>query len=288
MPSSRHSPYRWVLLVPVLALLVSMSSPYPSPRQGARSITSPTSEGSISVRLLLDHITYHHDDGIAGQIKIMNENNALLIQHLSTNNAPPPAIPIPEEVDQSCVLVDQETVCLEVAKVQVGRVRLESSDVDHQADDRAPRCRDRSTTQKIRDLNARIDAINTRTNALVTVDALIRQAKPLFIEKVMRTRVSSRNIAETQSAFQSKVDKYIAVEELTEAKRKRQGMDDHKRKEIDSRRAEYRNEIKNRPDRDVKRNTNDRRPRTLPRLPDLVLPLLNTPIAQELMEIKHE
>ncbi|GFZ10825.1 hypothetical protein Acr_22g0002230 [Actinidia rufa] len=156
MPPSRHSPYRWedpeVLLAPVLALPVSMRSPCPSPRQP---------DGSISIRLLLGHVTYHHAllilyspwsnlhtggilsgftlagnicssapvtraivevnrllprpstssplenraypmasniqtlgleglhhemYGIAEQIKIMNEINALLIQRLATNN----------------------------------------------------------------------------------------------------------------------------------------------------------------------------------------------------------
>ncbi|GFZ05230.1 hypothetical protein Acr_17g0008020 [Actinidia rufa] len=43
-----------------------------------------------------------------------------------------------------------------------------------------------------------------------------------------------------KSALQSKAKKYIAAEELVEAKRKRRGKDDNKRKELDSRRAEYR------------------------------------------------
>ena len=45
----------------------------------------------------------------------------------------------------------------------------------------------------------------------------------------------SKNVIETQSVLQSKVDKYIAVEELAKAKRKRWGKDDQKRKELDSR-----------------------------------------------------
>ena len=44
----------------------------------------------------------------------------------------------------------------------------------------------------------------------------------------------SKNVPETLSALQSKADKYIAVNELAEAKRRRKGRDDHKRKEPDT------------------------------------------------------
>ncbi|GFZ18332.1 hypothetical protein Acr_27g0000710 [Actinidia rufa] len=50
----------------------------------------------------------------------------------------------------------------------------------------------------------------------------------------------SKNVPETLSALQSKADKYIAAEELAEAKRRRRGKDDHKRKEPDTRRNDYR------------------------------------------------
>ncbi|XP_057505675.1 uncharacterized protein LOC130788974 [Actinidia eriantha] len=52
----------------------------------------------------------------------------------------------------------------------------------------------------------------------------------------------SKNVLETLSALQNKVDKYISAEELAEAKRRRRGKDDPKRKEPDSRRSEYRDE----------------------------------------------
>ena len=58
-------------------------------------------------------------------------------------------------------------------------------------DDQKHRHRDKSTTQKIKDLDARIDAINTCAHASVTVDALIKQTEPLFIDMVMRVRVFS-------------------------------------------------------------------------------------------------
>ncbi|GFZ06494.1 hypothetical protein Acr_18g0006640 [Actinidia rufa] len=98
----------------------------------------------------------------------------------------------------------------------------------------------------------------------------------------------SKNVPETLSALQSKADKYIAAEELAEAKRRRRGKEDHKRKEPDTRRVDYREEMSyKRPDRDSKRS-NNRHPRTPPRRPEFNLPSLNTPVAQVLSEIKHE
>ncbi|GFZ10627.1 hypothetical protein Acr_22g0000250 [Actinidia rufa] len=98
----------------------------------------------------------------------------------------------------------------------------------------------------------------------------------------------SKNVPETLSALQSKADKYIAAEELAEAKRRRRGKDDHKRKEPDTRRNDYREETRyKRPDRDPKRS-NNRRPRTPPHRPEFILPPLNAPVAQVLSEIKHE
>ncbi|XP_057464641.1 uncharacterized protein LOC130754441 [Actinidia eriantha] len=98
----------------------------------------------------------------------------------------------------------------------------------------------------------------------------------------------SKNVPETLSALQSKADKYIAAEELAEAKRRRRGKEDHKRKEPEARRVEYRDEVRNkRPDRSFKR-PDLRRPRTPPRRLESILPPLNTPIAQVLSDIKHE
>ncbi|GFZ16740.1 hypothetical protein Acr_26g0000100 [Actinidia rufa] len=72
----------------------------------------------------------------------------------------------------------------------------------------------------------RIDAIHTGTNAPITVDTLIRQTEPPFTDRVIKVK--------------SKADKYIVAEELAEAKRRRQGRDHYKRKEPDTRRANYR------------------------------------------------
>lgn len=57
---------------------------------------------------------------------------------------------------------------------------------------------------------------------------------------------SSKNILKTLSAHQAKADKYIAVEELAEAKQRRRGKEDNKRKEPDSRRIDYRGDMKSR------------------------------------------
>ncbi|GFY96614.1 hypothetical protein Acr_11g0009200 [Actinidia rufa] len=111
-------------------------------------------------------------------------------------------------------------------------------------DDQVPRHQDRSTMHKIRVLDARIDTINTGTSAPITVDALIKQTNPLFTKRVVlevedpsdkvvvlaimeRLRPGplfdslSKNVLETLLTLQSKADKYIAVEELAMAKRKR-------------------------------------------------------------------
>ncbi|GFS35142.1 hypothetical protein Acr_00g0038070 [Actinidia rufa] len=86
----------------------------------------------------------------------------------------------------------------------------------------------------------------------------------------------------------SKADKYISAEELAEAKRRRRGKDDHKRKELDTRRNDYKEETRyKRPDRDPKRS-NNKCPRTPPRRPEFILPPLKALVAQVLSEIKHE
>ena len=53
----------------------------------------------------------------------------------------------------------------------------------------------------------------------------------------------SKNVPETLSTLQSKADKYIAAEELAEVKRRRQVRND-KRKEPDTRRMNYRDEVR--------------------------------------------
>ncbi|GFZ20082.1 hypothetical protein Acr_28g0007870 [Actinidia rufa] len=175
------------------------------------------------------------------------------------------------------------------------------------------RARDKSTSQKIRDLDARLDAYSTLEQVPpVTVDTLIKQTEPPFTERILRARISSKFKLPTQLSIyegktdpmdhldsykslmslqgcsdESKADKYIAAEELAEAKRRRRGKDDHKRKEPDTRRADYREETRyKRPDRDPKRSS-QRRPRTPPRRPEFILPPLNAPVAQISCSSRH-
>ncbi|GFY95446.1 hypothetical protein Acr_10g0008310 [Actinidia rufa] len=120
----------------------------------------------------------------------------------------------------------------------------------------------------------------------------------LFVANFMSFKVKKKNASHLITIHQeggeslkdySKANKYIVAEELVEAKHRRRGRDDHKRKEPDTRLVDYRDEVKcKRSDRDTRRRTNDRHPRTPPHRLDLMLPPLNAPIAQVLMEIKNE
>ena len=63
-----------------------------------------------------------------------------------------------------------------------------------------------------------------------------------------------KNVPKTLSTLQAKADKYIATEDLVEAKRMRRGKEDHKRKEPDSRMMDYKGDKKQRKlERDVRR-----------------------------------
>ncbi|GFS37364.1 hypothetical protein Acr_00g0051530 [Actinidia rufa] len=181
-----------------------------------------------------------------------------------------------------------------------------------------PRRETKSTSQRIRDLDARLDAINTGTNAPVTVDTLVRQTDPLFTKRVLVARISSKFKLPTQlGIYEGKtdpmdhLDSYNSLMSLqgcsdevmckafsatlkgpargvSRGQTKRREKDDHKRKEPDTGRNDYREETRyKRPDRDTKRS-NNRRPRTPPRRPEFTLPPLNAPVAQVLSEIKHE
>ena len=99
----------------------------------------------------------------------------------------------------------------------------------------------------------------------------------------------SKNVPKILSILQSKANKYITADELTEAKQRRRGKDYQKRNEPDTRQFDYRDEMnRKRLPRDSRRRNNDRCPLIPPRRPDLILPPLNAPIAQVLTEIKHE
>ena len=77
----------------------------------------------------------------------------------------------------------------------------------------------------------------------VVVMAMMEGLRPSLLFDLL-----SRNVPVTQYALQSKADKYITAEELTEAKRRRRGREDYKRKEPESRQADYRDEMKNKSD----------------------------------------
>ena len=65
----------------------------------------------------------------------------------------------------------------------------------------------KSTNQKFKDLDARIGNININVNALVTLDALIKQTEPPFTERVMKVRVSSRFKLPSQlGVYEGKMD----------------------------------------------------------------------------------
>ncbi|GFS30398.1 hypothetical protein Acr_00g0011710 [Actinidia rufa] len=223
------------------------------------------------------------------------------------------------------ILIDQVTANLKIAKVKVERAQPKINDVDHRAyalsekevifhpsldlaELMIPRVR---RSEREEDHLVKMTKIpNAKT---ITIDALIRQTEPPFTERV-RVRVSSRfklpyqlgvyegkidpmdhldssrNLMLLQGySDETKADKYISTKVLAEAKRRRRGRQDHKRKKPDIRRVDYRDEVKSkRLDSDTRRRANGRRPHTPPHRPNLVLLPLNTSIAQVLMEIKNE
>ncbi|GFZ17571.1 hypothetical protein Acr_26g0008410 [Actinidia rufa] len=101
------------------------------------------------------------------------------LQRLTTNNPPPPVVPVPEEVHRSR--------------------RSRRSGNFHQKDGESLK-----------------DYIKHFNQAVLEVEDV---------------------------SDKSKADKYIAIEELAEAKYRRRGRDDHKRNELDSRRADYKDEL---------------------------------------------
>ncbi|GFS30799.1 hypothetical protein Acr_00g0014160 [Actinidia rufa] len=129
---------------------------------------------------------HHEIHGMAEQMRVMNENNARLIQLLAAANPQPPAAPSIPDIERS-------------------RHSNRSGDRSHNVS--TERARIGTEHQKIRDLDARLDAINTGTNAPITVDALVRQTDPPFTERVLRTRISSKFKLPTQlGIYEGKID----------------------------------------------------------------------------------
>ncbi|GFZ16171.1 hypothetical protein Acr_25g0005800 [Actinidia rufa] len=142
---------------------------------------------------------HHEIHGMAEQMRIMNENNACLIEHLIANNPPPPASPAPSH--RSHRFGDNESQNHHKGKEVRRRGR------SPRRNDQVPKHQEESTTHKIRYLDAKIDAINIGASAPVTIDALIRQTEPPFTERIMRTRVSFKfNLPTQLGAYEGKTD----------------------------------------------------------------------------------
>ncbi|GFZ08777.1 hypothetical protein Acr_20g0005850 [Actinidia rufa] len=169
---------------------------------------------------------HHEIHGMAEQMRVMNENNARLIQLLAAANPQPPAAPSVPDVERSrhsnrsgghfygSTERARGRCCAPSPSI---RERISSSESSQTRSrvrrGRSPRrgdhteARDKSTSQKIRDLDARLDAINTGTNAPVTVDTLVRQTDPPFTERVLGARISSKFKLPTQlGIYEGKTD----------------------------------------------------------------------------------
>ncbi|GFS32776.1 hypothetical protein Acr_00g0024560 [Actinidia rufa] len=174
---------------------------------------------------------------MAEQIRVMNENNARLIQLLATTNPPLLAAPPIADIEQSHRSHhsgDNLSQSHSTSQEQRGHHRSpspprhernssssesESSSKTLRAEaekvrrGRSPRRNDQtrrrnmSTSQKIRDLDVRLFAINTGAGIVVIVDNLIRQTEPPFTEMILRTGVSSKFKLSTQlRIYEGKTD----------------------------------------------------------------------------------
>ncbi|GFY86216.1 hypothetical protein Acr_04g0009540 [Actinidia rufa] len=266
------------------------------------------------------------------QMRVMNENNARLIQLLAAANPQPPAAPSVPDVERS-------------------RHSNHSGDRSHNVSTERARDRHRAPSPSLRERSSSSESSQTRSRGCSdevmckafsatlkgparswfrklspgTVDSFGELSR-LFVANFMSCRNRQKNASHLFTIHQKEIeslkdfvkrfnqavldvedpsDKVIIMammEGLRPAKltsisprkswpRPNAGderKEDHKRKEPDTRRADYREEMRyKRPDRDSKRS-NNRRPRTPPRRPEFNLPPLNTPVAQVLSEIKHE
>ncbi|GFZ01086.1 peptidyl-prolyl cis-trans isomerase [Actinidia rufa] len=138
---------------------------------------------------------HHEIHGMAEQMRVMNENNARLIQLLAAAN------PQPQQHHPSLMSSDLATLIVRGIVLTTVRRGRSPRRGDH------TKARDKSTSQRIRDLDARLDAINTGTNAPVTVDTLVRQTDPPFTERVLGARISSKFKLPTQlGIYEGKTD----------------------------------------------------------------------------------
>ncbi|GFY99490.1 phototropic-responsive NPH3 family protein [Actinidia rufa] len=260
-----------------------------------------------------------HD--MAKQMRIMNKNNGRLMQLFAAANPQLPAAPPVPDIERSRHSNHSRDRSQNISTEQVRRGRrqapspsLRERSSSSESSKTPARARRGRSPHKGDQIEARNKNRQKNASHLFTVHQKETESLKDFVKRFNSAILEvkdpsdkviimammeglrlgplfdslSKNVPETLSALQSKADKYIAAEELVEAKRRRRGKDDHKRKEPDTRRIDYREETRNkRLDRDSKRS-NDRRPRTPPRRPEFILPPLNAPVAQVLLEIKHE
>ncbi|GFY80893.1 hypothetical protein Acr_01g0007020 [Actinidia rufa] len=150
--------------------------------------------------------------GIAEHIRIMNENNARLIQHLTTNNPPPPAVaPIPEEVEHNHPRIDDAA---HRANAQDEEEALSGQSLGHLTGLVIPRFN-----------QAMLEVEGTSDKVVVMAMMEGLHLGPLFDSLF-------QSFLEAQAALQSKADKYIAAKELAEAKHRRRGREDHKKRSL--------------------------------------------------------
>ncbi|GFY99208.1 hypothetical protein Acr_13g0006090 [Actinidia rufa] len=210
--------------------------------------------------------------GMAEQMRVMNENNARLIQLLAAANLPPPAAPPIPKLSDPIALVAWETI---IPRTTTVRAEREEGDISRQVLPNVKEARLHRNPAKLQERRSmRLGEEDPLAEMIKPDDGIYPSDKVVIMAMIEGLRPGSlfdslfKNIFETLSVVQSKADKYITAEELAKAKC---------REEMRSKRS----------DQDSKR-TNERRPRTPPRCPKLVLPPLNAPIAQVLIEIKHE
>ncbi|GFZ00563.1 hypothetical protein Acr_14g0001980 [Actinidia rufa] len=191
---------------------------------------------------------------MAEQMRVMNENNACLIQLLAAANPPPLAAPPIHDIEQShhSYRSGDYSQNHNIDRVQRGQRRSPS-----------PSRREGSSSSS--ESSKTLEAKGKEVGREGPLAKMIRPGPGIKIEdpndKVVIMAMMeglrpgplfdslSKNVPKTLSALQIKADKYIAAEELAEAKRRRRGKDDHKRKEPDTRRADYREEARNKSNR---------------------------------------
>ncbi|GFZ06817.1 hypothetical protein Acr_18g0009870 [Actinidia rufa] len=212
--------------------------------------------------------------GMAEQMRIMNKNNVVLIQHLAANNPPPPP-PTPRversgdeggllaveirspdtETDPPLKKLGTSTPILTPSIQLPTQLKIyegKTDPMDHldsykslmaiQGYSDGVMCKAFSATLK------EVEDPSDKVVIMAMMEGL--HLGPLFDSL-------SKNVPETLLTLQSKADKYIVAEKLAEAKWKRRGRED-KRKEPETKRTNYRNETRNkRLDRDLRPTAGD-------------------------------